>query len=203
MGTAVLLVAGCEGDPAAPEGKDSGKPGAAPSPTATASAGASMPALIGKKYAEAEALVQQVTTKPVEARSAYGDVPLAAGHTQWAVCFQTPAAASPLAPDTAVELSLTAPGTPCPAQAGAALRPGATPSPAKTPASSKAPVPAPSSAPVNPKPKSSPTPAPGPKDVTYKNCTEAKAAGVTPIHRGQPGYAPHLDRDNDGIACDK
>lgn len=203
VGAAVLLVAGCEGDPAASKGKDSDKPGAVPTPAAAATAGPSMPALIGKKFAEAEGLTKQVTTKPVEARSAYGDVPLAAGHAQWAVCFQTPAAASPVAPDTAVELSLTAPGTPCPTYAGAALRPGKTPSPAKTPVPSKAPTAAPSSAPVNPKPKSSPTPAPGPKDVTYKNCAEAKAAGVTPIHRGQPGYGKHLDRDNDGIACDK
>ncbi|CAM5613039.1 hypothetical protein SAVIM338S_05657 [Streptomyces avidinii] len=206
VGAAVLLVAGCEGDPAASKGTDSGKPGASSTPVAAASAtaGPLMPALIGKAFAESEGLVKQVTAKPVEARSAYGDVPLAADHAQWAVCFQTPAAASPVAPDTAVELSLTAPGTPCPAQAGAALRPGKTPSPAKTPVPTKAPAPAPSApAPASPKPKSSPTPAPGPKDVTYKNCAEAKAAGVTPIHRGQPGYAKHLDRDNDGIACDK
>lgn len=42
-------------------------------------------------------------------------------------------------------------------------------------------------------------PAPGPY---YANCTEARAAGVTPIHRGEPGYEAHLDRDNDGIACE-
>lgn len=36
----------------------------------------------------------------------------------------------------------------------------------------------------------------------YKNCTEARAAGVTPLYRGEPGYAPHLDRDDDGIACE-
>lgn len=38
--------------------------------------------------------------------------------------------------------------------------------------------------------------------VYYKNCTAARNAGVTPIYRGQPGYASHLDRDNDGIACE-
>ncbi|MFD8243694.1 excalibur calcium-binding domain-containing protein [Nocardia sp. NPDC059691] len=27
-------------------------------------------------------------------------------------------------------------------------------------------------------------------------------AGKAPLRRGQPGYAPHLDRDNDGIACE-
>lgn len=39
--------------------------------------------------------------------------------------------------------------------------------------------------------------------VHYKNCDAAKAAGAAPIRRGQPGYGKHLDRDNDGIACDK
>ncbi|WP_345701676.1 excalibur calcium-binding domain-containing protein [Kitasatospora terrestris] len=36
----------------------------------------------------------------------------------------------------------------------------------------------------------------------YKNCAEARAAGVTPLHRGDPGYAPHLDRGGDGVACE-
>ena len=39
-------------------------------------------------------------------------------------------------------------------------------------------------------------------DVYYKNCSEARTAGVTPLYEGDPGYAPHLDRDNDGIACE-
>jgi Excalibur calcium-binding domain len=39
-------------------------------------------------------------------------------------------------------------------------------------------------------------------DVYYKNCDAARAAGVTPLYEGDPGYAPHLDRDNDGIACE-
>ena len=38
--------------------------------------------------------------------------------------------------------------------------------------------------------------------VYYRNCDAARAAGVTPIRRGQPGYARHLDRDNDGVACE-
>ena len=38
--------------------------------------------------------------------------------------------------------------------------------------------------------------------VYYKNCTAARADGVTPIRRGEAGYARHLDRDNDGIACE-
>ncbi|WP_371876924.1 excalibur calcium-binding domain-containing protein [Phenylobacterium sp. LH3H17] len=36
----------------------------------------------------------------------------------------------------------------------------------------------------------------------YANCTAARAAGAAPIRRGEPGYGPHLDRDNDGVACE-
>ena len=38
--------------------------------------------------------------------------------------------------------------------------------------------------------------------VSYKNCTEVWNAIGRPLYRGEPGYAPHLDRDNDGIACE-
>jgi cytoskeletal protein RodZ len=47
-----------------------------------------------------------------------------------------------------------------------------------------------------------PPPAPPAAGVYYENCTAARAAGVTPIYRGQPGYALKLDRDKDGIACE-
>lgn len=39
--------------------------------------------------------------------------------------------------------------------------------------------------------------------VYYKNCTAARAAGAAPVYRGQPGYGKHLDRDNDGVGCEK
>lgn len=39
--------------------------------------------------------------------------------------------------------------------------------------------------------------------VYYSSCKAARAAGVSHIRRGQPGYRPGLDRDNDGVACDK
>lgn len=38
--------------------------------------------------------------------------------------------------------------------------------------------------------------------VMYRNCTEARAAGAAPLHRGQPGYRPQMDGDNDGVACE-
>jgi hypothetical protein len=36
----------------------------------------------------------------------------------------------------------------------------------------------------------------------YPSCKAARAAGVTPIRRGSPGYSARLDRDGDGIACE-
>ncbi|MGK5520779.1 excalibur calcium-binding domain-containing protein [Micromonospora sp. URMC 107] len=39
-------------------------------------------------------------------------------------------------------------------------------------------------------------------DVYYANCSEARAAGAAPLHRGDPGYSRKLDRDGDGTACE-
>ncbi|WP_064741717.1 excalibur calcium-binding domain-containing protein [Hamadaea tsunoensis] len=36
----------------------------------------------------------------------------------------------------------------------------------------------------------------------FANCAQAIAAGAAPMLAGEPGYAPHLDRDGDGIACE-
>ena len=36
----------------------------------------------------------------------------------------------------------------------------------------------------------------------YKNCDAVRAAGAAPLLRGEPGYAPKLDRDGDGVACE-
>ena len=36
----------------------------------------------------------------------------------------------------------------------------------------------------------------------FSSCADAKAAGYGPMSDGDPGYAPHLDRDGDGIACE-
>ncbi|PID32568.1 calcium-binding protein, partial [Candidatus Saccharibacteria bacterium] len=37
----------------------------------------------------------------------------------------------------------------------------------------------------------------------FKNCSEAFEAGVFDIRRSDPSYQNKLDRDNDGIACEK
>ena len=36
----------------------------------------------------------------------------------------------------------------------------------------------------------------------YKNCAAARAAGAAPVRRADPGYASHLDGDNDGVGCE-
>ncbi|GHF03193.1 excalibur calcium-binding domain-containing protein [Streptomyces werraensis] len=38
--------------------------------------------------------------------------------------------------------------------------------------------------------------------VYYQNCAAARADGATPVHRGDPGYGSHLDRDGDGVGCE-
>lgn len=61
----------------------------------------------------------------------------------------------------------------------------AAPTPTSTPAQEVSPRPEPSS------------------NVTYSNCTEVKAAGKAPLYKGDPGYSNSLDRDGDGVACEK
>lgn len=41
-----------------------------------------------------------------------------------------------------------------------------------------------------------------PTTTSYANCDEARDANVAPLHRGEPGYRPGLDKENDGIACE-
>lgn len=38
--------------------------------------------------------------------------------------------------------------------------------------------------------------------VFYSGCREVRAAGAAPLYRGQPGYRPGMDGDDDGIACE-
>jgi hypothetical protein len=99
--------------------------------------------------------------------------------------------------------------------------------PAVTPAPVAAPPPAPVYVPVDPAPAETVerpfVPAPAATHVApeqaprtpsddssesaggsayYKNCAAARAAGVAPLHTGDPGYRAGLDRDGDGIACE-
>lgn len=35
----------------------------------------------------------------------------------------------------------------------------------------------------------------------FANCDEARAAGAAPLHTGDAGWNPKLDRDHNGVAC--
>ena len=41
-----------------------------------------------------------------------------------------------------------------------------------------------------------------PKQIYFKNCKEARAAGYSRMKRGEAGYREKLDRDGDGVACE-
>ncbi|MEU1231440.1 excalibur calcium-binding domain-containing protein [Streptomyces sp. NPDC005828] len=45
-------------------------------------------------------------------------------------------------------------------------------------------------------------PQPSEASTYYENCDAVRDAGAAPIHKGEPGYAPHLDRDGDGVGCE-
>lgn len=36
----------------------------------------------------------------------------------------------------------------------------------------------------------------------FANCSAARAAGATPVRRGDAGYSAKLDRDGDGVGCE-
>ena len=48
----------------------------------------------------------------------------------------------------------------------------------------------------------SPPASAAPGSVNYANCAAVRAAGKSPLLRGQPGYSTKLDRDGDGRACE-
>ncbi len=47
------------------------------------------------------------------------------------------------------------------------------------------------------------TPKDQPSTVHYRSCAEVRAAEAAPLHSGDPGYSHRLDRDGDGIACER
>jgi hypothetical protein len=38
--------------------------------------------------------------------------------------------------------------------------------------------------------------------AAFPSCRVAEAVGLAPAHRGQPGYWPNHDVDNNGVACE-
>ncbi|MFN3601961.1 MAG: excalibur calcium-binding domain-containing protein [Dietzia sp.] len=120
----------------------------------------------------------------------------------------SPAPAATPVPATST-VTTTAPARPAVASTSAASPPSSAPV-ATTPIEPVVPpqpVPVPEPEPVPPPPPApepvyTPPPAPVQQSTYYANCAAARAAGAAPIMRGEPGYAPKLDRDNDGVACE-
>ena len=41
------------------------------------------------------------------------------------------------------------------------------------------------------------------ENIHFSSCTEAWRNGYSDIHRGEPGYSYRLDKDGDGVACER
>lgn len=96
-------------------------------------------------------------------------------------------AAPPVAPTTT---ATTVPTTTAPPPSTTTTRPRSTTTAPTAPPATEAPPP--TSAP----PPSEPARRP------YRDCLDAWLDGALPLFAGEPGYAPSLDRDGDGEACE-
>lgn len=104
---------------------------------------------------------------------------------------------------TSVSASPSVSATPS-SSPSASATPSESPTPTVTPSpvpTTEAPVPAPA-APVSEAPAQQVQQAPARSSVYYETCADARAAGAAPLHRGEPGYRPGLDKDGDGVACE-
>ena len=62
--------------------------------------------------------------------------------------------------------------------------------------------PAPAPAPARQSPAPAPAPAPAER-AAFRNCTEVWNTLGRSIRRGEPGFHSRLDRDNDGVGCER
>ncbi|MFI5956699.1 excalibur calcium-binding domain-containing protein [Cryptosporangium sp. NPDC051539] len=113
---------------------------------------------------------------------------------------ESPTSEPPAAATGAPLIGDQAPGTDVRADADDSEA-GSTPGPAATTRRAVPSVPRTTAAVPKPKPKPKPRTS-APPAVYYQNCDAVRAAGADPIHRGDPGYRPALDRDGDGIGCE-
>jgi hypothetical protein len=101
-----------------------------------------------------------------------------------------------------IDGNAVAPVEKAPEQAPTPVQEAPQPEPAPVAPTPIAPEPAPV-APAAPAPEPVPIPAlPAAPAGGFANCSAAKAAGAAPLYAGSPGYAPKLDRDGDGVACE-
>ena len=125
----------------------------------------------------------------------------------WSVTAQNPAAGEQVPADQVITLTVNHDSADAAASASASAAAEAAASAAASASASAAAEAAASAAaeqPAQEQPAQEPQSEPEEQARTYyANCTEAKAAGAAPLYRGEPGYRDKLDRDHDGIACEK
>jgi hypothetical protein len=146
-----------------------------------------MPDVVGLAFDKASVKVEGLGVKEVTAEGAYTDVTPPADPGSWKVCFQDPKAGERVEypKNATVTLKVTEPGTACPREEFTELHPDPAVTEDSDPDSD-------GSGSVS-----------GGGSAFYPNCAAAKAAHAAPLYRGQPGYRSALDRDDDGIACDR
>ena len=195
----VPAVSGCD-DSAAHE--------AAPaSATATTPAAVEVPDVVGMKGDDAaDALKKAGLSKTPSYTDADGEESVWAPGN-WSVTAQDPAAGERVPADQAITLTVNHDSADAAASASASAAAEAAASAAASASASAAAEAAASAAaeqPAQEQPAQEPQSEPEEQALTYyANCTEAKAAGAAPLYRGEPGYRDKLDRDHDGIACEK
>lgn len=205
----VPVLAGCGGSPA------QGAP-----PTATASTTQvliTVPDVIGMKGdVAAETLKEAGLTQKPNYTDADGEESVMKA-SNWSVTAQDPAAGEQVRADRAITLTVNHDSADAAASASAsASAAAAAEASASAAAAAEASASAAAAEAEPPEPavqKEEPAQAPrqsgqnpdseGAAGAYYANCTEAKAAGAAPLYRGEPGYREKLDRDKDGIACEK
>ena len=137
--------------------------------------------------------------------------------SNWSVTAQDPAAGEQVRADRAITLTVNHDSADAAASASASASAAAAAEASASAAAAEAEPPEPAVQKEEPAPVEEPAqePAQAPRQsgqnpdsegaagAYYANCTEAKAAGAAPLYRGEPGYREKLDRDKDGIACEK
>ena len=190
------ILAGCEDSSA--HGSSSASPTAT---TATTPVMIEVPDVVGMKGdAAAVALKEAGLTSSPSYTDADGEDSVW-NSSDWSVTSQDPAAGEQVPADQAITLTVNDDS----AEAAASASASASAAAAEASASAAASEQAAQDEPAQPE-EPAQRPQQDPKKSTstyYANCTEAKAAGAAPMYEGDPGYRSGLDRDHDGIACDK
>lgn len=146
-----------------------------------------MPDVVGLAFDKAAAKVEGIGVEDVTAESAYTDVTPPTDPDDWKVCFQDPEAGEQVEypKNATATLKVTKPGTACPSEEFTELHPAPEVTEDSDPDSDGS------------------GSGSGGGSAFYPNCAAARAANAAPLYRGQPGYRSALDRDGDGIACDR